>query len=124
MSKPPRDSVWSAWSSAILVCGKCSKKLDGGFGKKGRTSLAKLLRKAAGKGKIRKAPYGVVETRCLGICPGRAVVVLDGAKPDEWLLIREGTPIEEVGERLGLAIPEKGDKPERGWRFPRLSIRG
>jgi predicted metal-binding protein len=116
--------VRTEWSAAFLVCGKCSKKIDGGFGEKGKTSLAKLLRKAAGKGKKRKAPYGVVETRCLGICPSRAVVVVDGAKPDEWLLIREGMPIEEIGERLGLAIPEESAKAGRGWRFPRLSIRG
>lgn len=59
---------------AVLVCGKCARKLDGGFGRKGRHGLrAELKRawKAAGRaGKLR-----VVETPCLGLCPkGRQVV--------------------------------------------------
>lgn len=108
MSKPPRDSVRTEWSAAILVCGKCSKKLGGGFGEKGKTSLAKALRKRGGKGKKRKLPYGVIETSCLGICPKRAVMVIDGAEPGEWLMVREGTPVEEVAERLGLP-PKSGD---------------
>lgn len=102
MSRPLRQTVGARWSAAILVCGKCSKKLGGGFGDKGKTSLAKALRKRAGKGKTRKADYGVVEVRCLGICPKHAVVTIDGAHPEEWLLVREGTPVNEVAERLGL----------------------
>ena len=39
----------SNWSDAILVCAKCSKKLDGGFGPKGKTPLAKALRENEGK---------------------------------------------------------------------------
>jgi len=38
----------SRWSGAILVCSKCSKKLDGGFGRKGRVSLGKALHKRFG----------------------------------------------------------------------------
>ena len=45
---PQLKRVRSDWQGAVLVCGKCSKKLDGGFGKKGRTPLAKLLRKILG----------------------------------------------------------------------------
>ncbi len=107
MSKPLRDSVRTDWSAAILVCGKCSKKIGGGFGEKGKTSLAKALRKRGGKGKKRKLPYGVVETGCLGICPKRAVVVVDGAEPGDWLLVREGTAMDDVAERLGLPFKFK-----------------
>ena len=51
----------SRWSGAILVCSKCSKKLDGGFGRKGRTSLGKALRKRFGLKKGRKSPVGLIE---------------------------------------------------------------
>ena len=34
----------SDWTSAVLVCGKCSKKIDGGFGPKRSERLAKALR--------------------------------------------------------------------------------
>ena len=37
--------IRSNWERTLLVCGKCSRKVDGGFGPKGRTSLAKALRR-------------------------------------------------------------------------------
>jgi predicted metal-binding protein len=94
-------SVRSNWDATILVCGKCSKKLKGGFGDKGRTPLAKGL-KAFGGGKKRKARFGVIETRCLGVCPKGAVTVIDAAHPGIWTLVEEGTPLDEVAAKLGL----------------------
>ena len=70
--------VRAEWERAILVCGKCSSKIDGGFGAKGRTPLAKSLRKELGLGKGRRARMGVAEIKCLGVCPKRAVVAVDG----------------------------------------------
>ncbi len=96
-----RRTVPSNWSSTVLVCAKCSKKLKGGFGENGRMPLAKALKRLGG-GKKRKAPFGVIETRCFGICPKGAVVAVDAAHPGIWHLVREGTPIEEVAELLGL----------------------
>lgn len=96
-----RQSVPAHWATVVLVCGKCSKKVKGGFGEKGRTPLAKALRQRT-HGKGRKAGYGVIETGCLKLCPKGAVVTVDGARPGEWLLVRPGTPVEEVAERLGL----------------------
>ena len=90
----------SDWQGVILVCGKCSRKVDGGFGPKGRTPLAKLLRKLAGKG--RKARAGIVESRCLKLCPRNAVTVVDSRRPGEWLVIAPGEPIEELAARTGL----------------------
>ena len=102
MSRTGPDAVAARWRAAVLVCGKCSKKVGGGFGPKGRTALAKLLRKRAGKGKARRLPYGVVETGCLKLCPKDAVVVIDGRRPGDWLLVRPGSTVEEVAARLGL----------------------
>lgn len=92
--------VRSEWRGAVLVCGKCSKKLDGGFGRKGRQSLAKALRRLPGFGKRRKASLGVVETRCLGICPRGAVTLVDTRWPGTWHIVREGTPVEDVARDL------------------------
>ena len=95
--------VASNWGNAVLVCGKCSKKLGGGFGPKGKTSLAKALRKEFGLGKGRKAEVGVVETKCLGVCPGGAVTVVNGAQARKWLIVKKGADLEEVGRELGLS---------------------
>lgn len=90
----------SNWQGAVLVCGKCSKRVGGGFGKKGKTPLAKALRKFLGMGKKRRDRLGVVETRCLGVCPRDAVVVVDSRAAQHWLLVKPGTPIEAVAARL------------------------
>ena len=95
-------TVRSDWSSTLLVCKKCSKKLDGGLGPKGRTPLAKALRKQLGLKKGRKGRAGIVEVKCLGICPRGAVTVVDGAAPGEWLLVRAGTDLDAVASAVGL----------------------
>lgn len=86
----------SRWQGSVLVCGKCSKKLDGGFGERGRTPLVKLLRQALGVKKGRKAERGVVEVKCLGVCPKNAVVMVDGSRPDRWMLVPAGASADEV----------------------------
>lgn len=95
-----KSHVRSDWRGAILVCRKCGKKLGGGFGPKGKISLAKALRKEMGGGKGRKARIGIIEVGCLGICPKGAVTMVDTRRPDEWLLVRAGTPVEDVAARL------------------------
>ncbi len=97
-----RTRVRSDWAQTVLVCAKCSKKMGGGFGPKGKTSLAKALRKQVGAKKGRKSPVGIVEVKCLGVCPKRAVTVVDGARPREWVLVPEGADVEAVAEELGL----------------------
>ena len=95
-----KDHVRARWSGAVLVCGKCSKKLGGGFGDKGRTPLAKALRAEPGFGKGRKASVGVVETKCLGICPKKAVMLIDSRRPDVWRIVREGADVEALADEL------------------------
>jgi predicted metal-binding protein len=93
--------VRSNWSNAVLVCSKCSKKLEGGFGPKGRTPLAKALRKHLGLKKGRKGAAGIVEVKCLGVCPRGAVTVVNGAQSREWLLVPEGADLDLVAAELG-----------------------
>ncbi|QHL90932.1 hypothetical protein GVO57_09020 [Sphingomonas changnyeongensis] len=93
----------------MLVCGKCSRKQGGGFGRKGRTPLAKALRRALGLGKGRKAAIGIVETRCLGLCPAHGVTLLNAAAPGDWLVARPGTPLPDVIAALGLEDAQPGE---------------
>jgi predicted metal-binding protein len=97
-------TVRSNWSEAVLVCAKCSKKLDGGFGPKGRTPLAKALRKSFGLKKGRKGAAGVVEVKCLSVCPRGAVTVVNGSVSREWLLVPAGADLAAVGDALGLSV--------------------
>ena len=96
-----KTHVDANWQRVLLVCGKCTRKLGGGFGKKGRTPIAKLLRKSLALGKGRKARVGVTEVKCLGICPRRAAVVIDSADLGRWHVIPAGTDENEVA-RLAL----------------------
>lgn len=93
-------TVRSDWANTLLVCKKCSKKLGGGFGPKGKTPLAKALRQDLGVRKGRKGALGIVEVKCLGVCPKGAVTVVNGSKPGEWLLVSEGAAIEEIAAAL------------------------
>lgn len=104
--RPVKDHVRAGWSGAILVCGKCSKKLGGGFGRKGKRSLAKALREEPGFGKGRKAAIGVVETRCLGVCPRGAVTLVDTRAPARWRLVEEGADVDALaGELRDMSSP-------------------
>ncbi len=95
-----KRSVLSDWSGAIIVCSKCSKKLGGGFGEEGKTPLAKILRKLPGMGKNRRAVLGVVETKCLGVCPKSAVMLVDTREPGKWRLVRPGDDMGELAAEL------------------------
>ena len=102
-----KDHVDACWQGAILVCGKCSKKVGGGFGSNGKTPLAKALRGHLGLKKGRRAPLGVVEVKCLGVCPKGSVVVLDAARPERWLLARPGAGLDGIaGELIRSSEPD------------------
>lgn len=95
-------TVRSDWSNTLLVCKKCSKKLGGGFGAKGKMSLAKALRQDLGVRKGRKGALGIIEVKCLGVCPKGAVTVVNGAKPGEWALVAAQSDMAEIVDSLGL----------------------
>ncbi|VXC91466.1 (2Fe-2S) ferredoxin domain-containing protein [Sphingomonas sp. 8AM] len=97
-----KEQVRAGWTGAVLVCGKCSKKLGGGFGAKGKTSLAKALRAEPGFGKGRKAAVGVVEVKCLGICPKGAVTIVDSRTPGCWRIVPAGVDVDALAGQLSL----------------------
>ena len=82
-----------------MVCGKCSRKLKGGFGKKGKHDLADVL-KGALKEAGRRREMRVVEVGCLGLCPKRAVTAVSSVRPDQVLTIPEGADPMSVIARL------------------------
>jgi predicted metal-binding protein len=92
-------AVPAPWQGMVLSCAKCSRKLDGGFGKKGRQALPKMLKEAL-RASGRRQAFRVVETPCLGLCPRKAVAVIRGDRPAEMLVVPEGLPATEVLERL------------------------
>ena len=47
---------------------------------------------------------GLIETGCLKLCPKRAVVAVNTAAPERWLLIPPGTPLDEIVPQL---LPEQ-----------------
>lgn len=97
-------SLPAKWRAAILVCAKCEKKLGKrGFGPDGKTRLSRLLRERSSGGRGRKADLGVASVGCLKLCPKHAVTLLNGARPRDWLIVKPGTPIEEIELRLGIA---------------------
>jgi predicted metal-binding protein len=100
----PFKRARSDWTEVVLVCRKCSKKLDGGFGEDGDQKLAKALRKSVG-GKGRKATVGVIEVDCLDICPKNAVVAVKASRPGDWVIVPRGASTTAVRERLELNIP-------------------
>lgn len=100
-----KDHVRANWRNVALVCRKCSKKLDGGFGPGGDERLAKALRKHLALKKGRKAQAGIVEVNCLGVCPRGAVTVVAGADSREWLLVRPGADLDDLA--LALALQDR-----------------
>ncbi len=113
-----KDKAWkrvgTEWRDVVLVCRKCARKLDGGFGPDGDDGFAKALRHALDAGEMRKRKalrreVAVVEVGCLDVCPKKAVVVVKGSEPGRVELVPEGAGMDEVVQRLGLgpaAVPE------------------
>lgn len=96
------------WRDLILVCRKCSAKLDGrGFGPEAdqplRDVLKQFIRAHQLKGVVR-----AVEADCLDLCPDGLVSVMRIAFPEEIVPIPPGIAAEKVFERLGFRI-ENGE---------------
>ena len=91
----------TGWRDLVLVCGKCSGKLDGGFGLKGKHELGPELRRTLREAGARDAAR-VVATRCLGLCPKRAVSVVLASRPQEIVAVPRGAAAADLLATLGL----------------------
>jgi predicted metal-binding protein len=64
--------------------------MDGGYGTNGKESLRTVLREAFRKQGNRR-DVRIIETRCMGICPKKAVTALNASHPGSILTIPKGT---------------------------------
>jgi predicted metal-binding protein len=103
-AEPGIRTALTPWKDVVLVCRKCSRKLDGGFGKDGEASLRAEL-KFALREAGRRRQVRVVESSCFSVCPKRAVSVMQGSRPGEILVVPQGTDAEDV---LRLLDPSPG----------------
>jgi len=85
----------------IIVCGKCTRKLHGGFGKKRKHALRSVLRDAL-KTLGRRRDVRAIETGCLGLCPRDAVTVADSRRPGDLLSVPSGMAAETILAGLGV----------------------
>jgi predicted metal-binding protein len=83
------------WRSILLLCGKCARKLDGGYGPKGKDTLKMALRMELSARGLRRQ-VRIIETRCMGICPKRAVTAMSGSKPGTIVTVPRKTAPEEA----------------------------
>ena len=99
----PIKAARTRWQDVVLICRKCSKKLgDEGFGPDGDKSLKKALKKYLKAGKGRKAEITVRHTDCFDVCPKKAIVAVNAARPTEMLIVAPGTDLLEIKARLGI----------------------
>jgi predicted metal-binding protein len=87
--------VETGWTDILLMCRKCSKKLNGGFGKDGEETLARAVRKAL-RARGQRGRIGVIGVPCFGICPKQAVTVARASRPGELLIVKAGGRKESV----------------------------
>ncbi len=110
ISKP----IKTGWDEIVLVCGKCERKAKRGFGPEGKQDFGKALSRALRGDRKARPKTGIIETRCLDICPRGAVTVACSRSPGQLLVVARGTAMDLVIERLGLAPePEETEETER-----------
>lgn len=78
------------WRDVIILCRKCGKKLDGGFGPKRKQDLKAALRQALREAGQRRQ-VRIMETSCLGLCPKGGVTALNATNPGTIHVIPTGT---------------------------------
>jgi predicted metal-binding protein len=78
------------WRNVVILCRKCGKKLDGGFGRKRKERLKTVLRntlRTAG----RRRDIRIFETSCMGLCPKDGVSALNATHPGTIHVISAGS---------------------------------
>jgi hypothetical protein len=77
------------WRTVVVLCRKCGKKLDGGFGRKRKESLKTVLRETLRQAGLRRQ-VRIIETSCLGLCPKGGVTALNASRPGTIHVIPAG----------------------------------
>ncbi len=84
------ELIATQWKQVIVVCRKCSKKMHGGFGPDGKHGLPDVL-KAELRRTGRRRTVRIVESKCLGLCPKKAVAIIPAQDPGAMLRVPMGT---------------------------------
>ena len=93
------------WNTVILLCGKCARKINGGYGPKKKQTLKDALR-AELKADGRRRQVQIIEMRCIGICPKKAMTALNASSPGRILTVPKGTHPKDA---LTLLIPDSAE---------------
>lgn len=91
--------VPTTWQDILLLCKKCGRKLDGGFGPDGEDPLRRALRDAL-RERGRRRDVRLLEVGCFGLCPKGAVTVARATRPGELLVVPAGTGADGLLDRL------------------------
>jgi predicted metal-binding protein len=83
------------WREVIILCRKCGKKLDGGFGRKRKETLKTTLRQALREAG-RRRDVRIMETSCMGICPKQGVTALNATYPGTVHVVPAGSNGEDA----------------------------
>ena len=83
------QTVATGWTDTLLICRKCSRKLDGGFGFDGADSLRQAVRDALRRSG-RRGDVGLIDVGCLGVCPKKGVTTARASRPGELLVVPRG----------------------------------
>ena len=89
----------------FLLCRKCSRRLDGGFGPEGKDPLRAVLREELRRRNTRRS-VRLLEVGCLGVCPKKGVTIARSSLPGELLVIGRGAEPAQV-----LDVPPAPEKP-------------
>lgn len=91
----PIEARPTPWQTVLLLCGKCARKMDGGYGPEKKQTLRSALRSEL-KAQGHSRSVRIIETRCMGLCPKKAVTALNASAPTRLLTIPRGTPVVEA----------------------------
>lgn len=100
----PLRRVVSPATRLLAICGKCGRKLGGGFGEDGKRPLEKALRRQVIGARGKRATLRIVETKCLDICPKGAVVLIDSNEAGAVTIVTKGTPLAQIAGALRLEL--------------------
>lgn len=99
MADSPIRSHSDPWTTIVLLCGKCARKMNGGYGPKQKEPLKDVLRQELRDRGLRRR-VRLVETRCLGVCPKKATTVIAASRPGEVFVVAKGSAARDVLDQI------------------------
>jgi len=73
--------------------------MKGGYGTKGKETLRAVMREEL-RSRGARREIGIVETRCMGVCPKKAVTALNASRPGEIFVIPKDCSVTDALSRM------------------------